>query len=47
MKIAICASLDFANEIKNIANQLISQDHEVIIPKTAEMILNTANHFKW
>jgi len=40
MKIVICASLDFTNEIKDIANQLTKQGHEVIIPKTSEMILN-------
>ena len=40
MKIAICASLDFTNEIINIAKQLTEQGYEVIIPKTAEMILD-------
>jgi len=40
MKIAICASLDFTGEIKKIADQLTELGHEVIIPKTAEMILN-------
>jgi len=40
MKIAICASLDFTNEIIDIAKQLTEQGYEVIIPKTSEMILN-------
>ncbi len=40
MKIAICVSLDFANKIKGVADQLIKEGHEVIIPKTIEMILN-------
>ncbi len=40
MKITICASLNFTNEIKDIANQLTEQGHEVIIPKTSEMILD-------
>ena len=40
MKIAICASLDFTNEIIDIAKQLTEQGHEVIIPKTSEMVLN-------
>ncbi len=40
MKIAICVSLDFTNEIIDISKQLTEQGYEVIIPKTAEMILN-------
>jgi nucleoside 2-deoxyribosyltransferase len=40
MKITICSSLDFTNAIKEIADSLISMGHEVIIPMTAEMILN-------
>ena len=40
MKIAICASLDFTNEIIDTARQLIEQGYEVIMPKTSEMILN-------
>lgn len=39
MKIAICASLDFTKEIKNIADKLTKKGHEVVIPQTAEMIL--------
>lgn len=38
MKIAICSSLDFIDEIKNIANKLVSFGHEVTLPQTAEMI---------
>lgn len=40
MRIAICLSLDFANQIKEIVNQLNQQGHEVVLPKTVEMILN-------
>lgn len=40
MKIAICISLDFTNKIEKVANQLTEQGHEVIIPQTAEMIIN-------
>ncbi len=39
MKIAICASLDFTHEIKDIADQLAKHDHVVTIPQTSEMIL--------
>ncbi|MEA1993086.1 MAG: hypothetical protein U9N35_01635 [Euryarchaeota archaeon] len=39
MKIAICASLEFTHKISEIAEKLEEQDHEVIIPKTAELIL--------
>ncbi|MBZ9572370.1 hypothetical protein KJA15_03505 [Patescibacteria group bacterium] len=40
MKIAICVSLDFTNQIRDIANNLTEQGHEVILPQTVEMILN-------
>ena len=40
MKIAIVGSLDFTNEIKEIANKLVEKGHEIIIPVTSEMILN-------
>lgn len=40
MKIAICASLDFTRQIKEAADQLANLGHEVIIPRTSEMILN-------
>ena len=40
MKIVICASLDFTNQIKEVASQLIGLGHEVEIPKTSEAILN-------
>ena len=40
MKIAICASLDFTNEIIDMSKKLTEQGHEITIPKTAEMILN-------
>jgi len=39
MKIAICLSLDFTNQINDIKNQLTQIGHEVIIPMTAGMIL--------
>ena len=38
MKITICASLDFSKEMRGMADQLIEQGHEVIMPKTSEMI---------
>lgn len=38
MKIAICSSLDFTTEIKEIADKLISSGHEVTLPQTAEKI---------
>ncbi|MCD6215577.1 MAG: hypothetical protein J7J92_00690 [Candidatus Aenigmarchaeota archaeon] len=40
MKIVICAGLEFTYQIKEVAEQLIKLGHEVVIPKTAEMILN-------
>ena len=40
MKIVISASLDFTEAIKDIADKLIKQGHQVIIPKTAKMILD-------
>lgn len=40
MKIVISASLDFTKKIKDIADKLIKQGHQVIIPKTAKMILD-------
>jgi hypothetical protein len=40
MKIAICASLDFTNKVKETADKLTENGHEVIIPVTSEMILN-------
>lgn len=40
MKIAICVSLDFTNEVKETADKLTENGHEVIIPVTSEMILN-------
>lgn len=39
MKITICASLDFTNEINSYAHQLRKQGHEVFLPETAEHIL--------
>lgn len=38
MKIAICASLDFAQEMKEFSEKLEEKGHSVILPKTAEMI---------
>lgn len=40
MKIVICASLDYTPQIKETANKLTQQGHQVTIPKTAEKILN-------
>ena len=39
MKIAICLSLDFTNQITDIKNQLIQKGHEVIVPMTSGMFL--------
>jgi hypothetical protein len=38
MKIAICSSLDFIDEIKDTADKLTSLGHEVALPQTAEKI---------
>lgn len=38
MKIAICSSLDFINEIRENADKLIKLGHEVVLPHTAEKI---------
>lgn len=40
MKIAICVSLDFTNQINDFNKKLINLGHETIMPKTAEMVLN-------
>lgn len=40
MKIVICASLDFTNQIKEMVSQLTGLGHKVEIPKTSEAILN-------
>jgi hypothetical protein len=40
MKIVICSSLDFTNEIKEIAKKLVQKGHEVVIPLTSKKILN-------
>lgn len=40
MKILICASLDFAPQIKSVAEQLRAMGHDVTIPRTAGMIIN-------
>lgn len=39
MKIAICASLDFTFEFKEVVDKLTKLGHEVVLPKTSEMIL--------
>lgn len=38
MKIAICSSLDFINEIKDVSDELIQLGHEITLPQTAEKI---------
>jgi hypothetical protein len=40
MKIAICGSLDFITEMKNAADKLTAQGHNVLMPKSAEMVLS-------
>jgi len=40
MKIAICASLSFTNEIRDIKERLIKNGHEVFMPNTSDMIYN-------
>ncbi|MBU1178011.1 hypothetical protein KJ903_02225 [Patescibacteria group bacterium] len=40
MKIVICASLDFTEEIKKTADKLAELGHQVVIPRTSEMILS-------
>ena len=39
MEIAICASLDFTNEIEDIANKLKNRGFKITIPLTSELIL--------
>jgi len=49
MKIVICGSIEFTNEIKKVADELIKQNHQVDIPLTAQKILNgelTLEQFK-
>ena len=49
MKITICGSIEFAYEIKKIADELIKQGHETDIPLTAQRILRgelTLEQFK-
>jgi len=40
MKIAICASLSFTNEIKEIKESLLELGHEVFMPQASDMIYN-------
>jgi nucleoside 2-deoxyribosyltransferase len=40
MKIVICGSIDFTPKIKEVANVLTNQGHEVDIPVTSQRILN-------
>ena len=40
MKIAICASLEFTSQVKEVAENLTRIGHEVTIPVTSDMILN-------
>ena len=40
MKIAICGSIDFTHEMKNLSNNLTKNKHEVEIPKTSQRIID-------
>ncbi len=40
MKITICTSLSFTNEIKGIKERLLQLGHEVFVPNCSEMIFN-------
>lgn len=40
MRIAICGSLSFTNQMKNIADELTAQGHDVSIPISSEKILS-------
>lgn len=40
MKIAICGSLDFTQQMKEIKEELVTLGHEATLPMTAEFILN-------
>jgi len=40
MKIAICVSLDFTNQIGSIIDRLTEQGYEIILPQTVKMILS-------
>jgi len=49
MKIAICGSIDFTPEIKEVADQLLSKGHKVDLPTYSKKILNgelTLKEFK-
>ena len=39
MKITICASLAFVKEIKEVSEKLKELNHEVFLPRTAELII--------
>ena len=39
MKITICSSLSFVNKIKEISEKLKNLNHEVLLPRTAELII--------
>ncbi|MEK6937039.1 MAG: hypothetical protein AABW58_03120 [Nanoarchaeota archaeon] len=40
MKITICSSLAFIKEIKEVSEKLKELNHDVLLPRTAERILN-------
>ena len=40
MKIAICASIQMTPKIKEVAEELKKQKHEILIPVTAKRILD-------
>lgn len=40
MKITICASLDFSKEIGEVAKKLRAMGHELLLPASAEKVLN-------
>jgi hypothetical protein len=57
MKIAICSSTQFLNEVKEIANELMEMGHEIIYPHTIgkvirgeadfESVMNEKNNGLW
>jgi len=46
MRIAICSSTQFLNEVKEIADKLISMGHEIIYPHTIGKVIRGEADFE-
>ena len=46
MRIAICSSTQFLNEVKNIADKLISMGHEIVYPHTIGKVIRGEADFE-